>query len=129
MNKDNYTRELVESAIILHFGIKQPKIKCAGVLGITQSTLSRNLKKLTPAFIQRLKGVGIVFDNPTVKEKEIEYAGMTLVKQVKLLEETNERLETELKKLVYQLKQFRKDCDNKEDCLIKNMTLGDKENN
>ena len=66
MNKDYYTREQVESAIILHFGIIQPKIKCAEALGITQSTVSRNLKKLTPAFIQRLKGIGVVFDNPII---------------------------------------------------------------
>ena len=63
-------------------------------------------------------------EKSVVKEKEVEYFGMTLVKQIKLLEKTNEGLETELKKLVYQIIQLKKDCGHKEGCLIKNMKIG-----
>ena len=124
MNKDYYTREQVESAIILHFGIIQPKIKCARALGITQSTVSRNLKKLTPAFIQRLKGIGVVLDNPIVKEKEV--VGLSLDEQkefIELLREKCKLYREELKSLQSQLKQIKKNCGQKEGCLIKNIKL------
>ena len=119
MNKDYYTREQVESAIILHFGIKQPKIKCSKALGITQSTVSRNLKKLTPAFIQRLKGVGVVFDNHIVKEE----VGLSLLEQIKLLKKMCAKYEEELRKLQHQIIQLKKDCGRKDGCLIKNMKI------
>ena len=127
MNEDYYTRERVESAIILHFGIKQPKIKCSQALRITQSTLSRNLKKLTPAFIQRLKGIGVVFDNLGIKEKSEPYSSRLekLIDKVFELEEMCHKYETEHKRLLNRINELKKECKNGDNCLITKITLND----
>jgi len=58
-----YNRKLIEGAIISYFGSKK---KCAKALGFSESTLSRNLKNLPEPFIQRLKGIGVVFGDHTL---------------------------------------------------------------
>ena len=118
-----YTRKETEIAIIAHFGEKDTKKKLAESLKLSQSQISRNLKNLPEAFIQRLKGVGVPLGNSIIKEKEAEYGGLSLVKQIKLLEERNQAINIEFEKVKAQIIQLKKDCGNKEGCLVKNIKI------
>ena len=120
MVKKKYTKDEIQTAILRIFDIQKD---AADLLGDSETNFTNKIKRGSNKFIKQLGSVGIVFDSPIVKEQEVEYAGMTLVKQVKLLEETNERLDTELRKLKYELLQLKKDCGHKEDCLIKNIEI------
>ncbi|KKK85428.1 hypothetical protein LCGC14_2773410, partial [marine sediment metagenome] len=65
-----------------------------------------------------------VFDNPIVKEKEV--VGLSLDEQkefIELLREKCKLYREELKSLQSQLNQIKKNCGQKEGCLIKNIKL------
>ena len=61
--------------------------------------------------------------NPIIKEKEAEYGGLSLIKQIKLLEERNQAINIEFEKVKAQIIQLKKDCGHKEGCLIKNIKI------
>lgn len=60
MNTEN-----LKKMIILKFGSLQ---KCAETLGISPSTLTRNLSNPSQRFIGKLKSVGVPVDNSSIQE-------------------------------------------------------------
>ena len=60
MNTEN-----LKKMIILKFGSLQ---KCAEMLGITPSTLTRNLSHPSDKFIRKLKSIGVPLDNDSMVE-------------------------------------------------------------
>lgn len=109
-----FTRDEIELAINLHFGSKK---KCAKALGITESTLSRNLKKLSNAFIQRLQGIGVVLGHLIsynekhgikpgfIGDTKGTFPGLNLGEQIELLRNEINRLKKELIGCQHQLEQ------------------------
>ena len=114
----------IKGAIIKKFGSLR---ECADAMSIDLSTLSRNIKKPTLKTLNKLREVGIVFDNPIIKEKEVGYGGLSLIKQIKLLEERNQAINIEFQKVKAQIIQLKKDCGHKEGCLVKNIKLKNEE--
>ncbi len=129
-----WTRREIESAVIAQFGTKK---KLAELLGMSQSQLSRSLKKLSESFIQRLKGIGLVID--TAPTEEMSISKINIGKEtMKLKDEiiglqkrTIENLEVrcnlysvELERLKAEVRNFQKDCKYKKNCLIKNLNVG-----
>jgi len=62
-----YTKNEIVGKIIARFGTLS---KCAEELGIAQSTLSHNIKRLSPSFIHRLIDIGVDIDQLIIKIKE-----------------------------------------------------------
>jgi len=102
-----YTRDQIEVAIKLYFGSKK---KCAKALGISESTLSRNLNKLSNSFIQRLKGVGVLIGSfeykypdkkalDIISEENNVYHHLTLEELVTMLKDQHKLLKIELYEL------------------------------
>ncbi len=120
MVKKKYSIEEIQSAILDIFTLQKD---CAKALGLDETNMSNKIKRGSPKFIKQLKSVGVVFDNLGIKERESEYGGLSLIKQIKLLEERNQAINTEFEKVKAQLIQLKKDCGNKEGCLVKNIKI------
>ena len=106
--------------------------KLSYLLGENKQYVSYHLKKakdMTLDVYERMRKVldiaedEIVSDNPVTKEKEVEYGGLSLIKQIKLLEERNQAINIEFEKVKAQIIQLKKDCGHKEGCLVKNIKL------
>ena len=120
MSKKKYSKEQITDAILDIFDTQK---QAADLLGDTETNFSSKIKRGSNKFIKQLESVGIVFDSPIVKEQEVEYGGLSLLEQIKLLKEINQGLNTELKELKHQIIQLKKDCAHKEDCLVRNIKI------
>ena len=118
MVKKKYSVEEIQSAILDIFTLQKD---CAKALGLDETNMSNKIKRGSPKFIKQLKSVGVVFNSPIVKEKEV--VGLSLAEQIELLKERNRAINIEFEKVKAQIILLKKDCGVKEGCLIKNMKL------
>ena len=98
----------------------------AEYLGVHSATLSKILNgkiEIGDEVARKIKSKGINIDKPIIKEKEVGYGGLSLIKQIKLLEERNQAINIEFEKVKAQIIQLKKDCGRKEDCLVKNIKI------